>query len=96
MYYTLVQIDQLMQAFENLSFYEKRGQIKMQYIYEQYAYYIISIWKNKEIQEYIGMTRSQPSLCTSYINFEELYYEMESRMNNTDCNKNRGFSCSAL
>lgn len=80
-YYTLVQVDQLLQAFERLSFFEERGQIKMQYIYEEYAYYIQAIWENDEIQKYIKITRNQKKLGTSYINFEKLYKEIVVRIN---------------
>jgi hypothetical protein len=86
-YYTLVQIDQLLQAFERLSFFEQRGQIKMKYIYEEYAYYIQSVWKNEEIQKYIKMTRNQENLCSSYTNFEKLYKEMVVLINDVKCEK---------
>lgn len=79
-YYTLVQIDLLLQDFENLSFYEKRGQINMQYIYEQFAYYITALWKNGYIQQYIEMTRQQPNLKNAYSNFEKLNNTMVIRL----------------
>ncbi|HEY4287850.1 MAG TPA: hypothetical protein VGN00_12180 [Puia sp.] len=79
-YYTLVQVDQLLMAFENLSFYEKKDQIDIDYIYEQFAYYITAVWKNGYIQQYIDMTRGQPSLRRAYINFEELNAKMVIRL----------------
>jgi len=78
-YYTLVQVDQLLMAFENLSFYEKKGQINIDYIYEQFAYYITAVWKNGDIKQYIDMTRGQPYLSRAYRNFEELNYKMVIR-----------------
>ena len=70
----------MMQAFENLSFYEKRKRIDMQYIYEQYAYYIKAVWNNVEIKKYVKMTRCQPGLIYAYRNFEELKDSMAIRL----------------
>jgi hypothetical protein len=91
-HYTLVQIDLMLMAFENLSFYEKKSQIDIDYIYEQYAYYITAIWKNPDIQNYILMTRSQPQLRTSYGNFERLYRIMANRLSKDSADAKKALS----
>jgi hypothetical protein len=77
--YNLFEIDQLLQDFEDLAFYEKRGQIKFEYIYDQYAYYIEMIWRNREIQKYILWQRNQSNFSNTYVNFEYIYKKLKAR-----------------
>ena len=74
--YNIFEIDQLLQDFEDLAFYEKKGQIKSEYIYDQYSYYIIELWENPDLQAYITWQRSQPGSCNTYVNLENIYDEM--------------------
>jgi hypothetical protein len=80
--YNLFQIDQLLQDFEDLSFYEKRGQINLEYIYDQYTYYIEMIWQNGEIQKYVKWQRSQSNFSDTYINLERIYRKLKARTDN--------------
>jgi hypothetical protein len=77
--YDLFEIDQLLQNFEDLSFYEKRGQINLEYIYDQYAYYIEMIWQNGEIQKYVKWQRSQSNFGNTYMNLERVYRKLKAR-----------------
>lgn len=77
--YNLFQIDQLLQDFEDLSFYETRGQINIEYIYDQYAYYIEMIWQNPEVRKYIRWQRGQSNFSNTYVNLEKVYRKLKAR-----------------
>jgi hypothetical protein len=75
--YDIFKIDQLLQNFEDLSFYEAQGQIRLEYIYDAYAFYIEMLWENKEMKKYIKWERSQPHNGNSYINLENIYNRLK-------------------
>jgi hypothetical protein len=75
----IFQVDELLQDFEDLSFYEKRGQIKFEYIYDAYAYYIEMLWENPEMQKYIKWQRDQAHNSNSYSNLEKIYNRLKEQ-----------------
>jgi hypothetical protein len=77
--FNVFEIDELLQDFEDLSFYEKKGQISLEYIYDAYAYYIEMLWENVEIRKYINWQRNQPHNGNSYINLEGIYNRLKSK-----------------
>ena|GEM_PF-2150374 len=54
------QMDELLQNFEDLGLYEKKGLIDIDYIDEGYDFYIESVWENKEIGAYIRWLWTEP------------------------------------
>ena len=76
--YSAFEIDELLQSFEDLSFYEKRGLLHIDYIYDAYAYYIEMLWQNPEIAKYIYWQRHQPHNSNSYINLEKIYKKLKA------------------
>lgn len=79
--YNVFEVDEILQSFEDLSFYEKQGLIKMNYIYDAFAYYIIMLWENPEIVKYIAWQRKQSHNSSSYANLEHIYNELQQITN---------------
>lgn len=77
--YNVFEVDELLQDFEDLSFYEKRGQITLEYIYDAYAYYIEMLWQNPEIKKYITWQRSQDHNGNSYIHLEHIFDRLKAK-----------------
>jgi hypothetical protein len=77
--YNIIEIDEFLQDFEDLSFYEKRGQTNIDYIYDHYAYYIEMLWENEEIKKYVVFQRAIPHFSNTYINFENIYRRLKDR-----------------
>ena len=79
--YNVFKVDELLQDFEDLSFYEKKGQINFEYIYDQYAYYIEMLWENTQIKKYIQWQRCQSHFSNTYVNLENIYKRLKTRTN---------------
>jgi hypothetical protein len=75
--YDIFEVDELLQSFEDLSFYEKKHLIKIEYIYDAYAYYIESLWENPQIAKYIKWQRKIPHNSNSYYNLEQIYIRLK-------------------
>src|SRR5258706_1049281 len=76
--YNILEIDELLQDFEDLSFYENKKQLKIDYFYIQYVYYIETIWEDPQIQKYIKWQRSQAHNGYCYITLENMYTKIKA------------------
>jgi hypothetical protein len=80
--YNIFEIDALLQNFEDLAFYEKKGQVNIDYIYNQYAYYIEMLWENPNMTEYIKWQRSQPHNGYCYRALEKMHKKLKAISDN--------------
>jgi hypothetical protein len=76
--YNVFEMDELLQDFEDLAFYNKKNRVQTDYIYIQFAYYIEMLWENKSIANYVKWQRGQEHSGYSYRYLEELYKKMKA------------------
>ena len=71
--YTAYEIDDLILGrFEDIAYYEKKGMIDIQMVYEGFGWYIKTIWENTAILEYIAWQRNEAGPDV-YDGFEYIY-----------------------
>jgi|SRR6185312_12068947 len=76
LHYPSNQVDELLQNFEDIGLYEKKGLVSLDYIHEGYDAYIKSTWENKQINNYIMWLRSDTLGRSDYTNFEYIYRKL--------------------
>lgn len=65
--------DYLLNHFEDLNMYRKNGIIGPEYLYNGFAWYVESVFENKDIQKLLDWLNTGTGLNDSYIGFREIY-----------------------
>jgi hypothetical protein len=65
--------DLLLGPLEAVGIFERRGVIDIQLASQFFGWYVILIWQNSAVQEYIAWQRKQPDSSDVYVCLEDLY-----------------------
>ncbi len=68
----------LLDHFEDVGYYEKRGIIKIDFVYESFSWYIDECGKSLGIRKYIINQRKEEGCEDLYDNFEYIYRKCEN------------------
>jgi hypothetical protein len=69
--------DFLLNHFDDLGLYEKRGIIDLEYIYNGFDWYIETVYQNPQIQKYLQWLKKDSSTVNSFENLESLVKKLK-------------------
>ena len=79
--YTAYEIyDNLLRYFEEMGNYEKAGIMTIETIYQRFGYYIDMLWRNQEIQKYLGHQGGAEDICKGFQYVQEKCREYEKSL----------------